>query len=451
MRVICLDEGLRQSTLLPPGFRWSTAEVLVESEVLPGAAVVRDAADLERLKAVLTPVCAATLPLIGLNDSLQPLVDQVISPAVPTIAAALMAMRPTIERARKLPPVLMEVQDPATHLLAYLAVRDATLDPVYDVGCPQIGRLAASDRLGASVAQAAEQLVAWRYLTSAFCTYLNVCPSCASARLLVREECPACRSTNIADESIIHHFRCATEAPESHFRQGWDLVCPKCRHYLTHFSVDYDKPGLTIVCRACGHQTGEPAIGFQCLDCKLHDDAGRLMRREVKSYRLTGAGRAAVFDPVTLARLAAVAEQPAACAAMPEAPGDEVLAPSGCTLVEVRFPPSGRSPWRFPGLASTSPADKRSRELVRRLVQEHFGIDVRRIAEADRGFEIVVDRGADDVRIELPAIEQKLKVLVANPVAFDLTVKPMREPPGVVAAAARANFARVESESALSL
>lgn len=302
MRVLCFDESVRQSPL-PPGFRWSRTERAADGEMPPVAAVLRDAADFDRLKSTLPPSWAAAILLVGLSESLRAVADQIVCPTTPTIAGTLLTLEQSVHRAARLPRMFADMKDGPVYLLAHLAVRDIGLDPLYDTACRSIFRLGASERLGKDVESAAEQLVGWRYLKSSFFDKINICPSCTSARILLREECPACRSANVRDENIIHHFRCATQAPEGHFRQGQDLVCPKCRQYLNHFSVDYDKPGVTLVCRECGHQTSDPVIGFRCLDCNAHDDAKRLVARTVKSYALTEEGRAAAFDPVVLARL----------------------------------------------------------------------------------------------------------------------------------------------------
>jgi CheY-like chemotaxis protein len=115
----------------------------------------------------------------------------------------------------------------------------------------------------------------------------NVCPRCDSVRLHVREECSKCRSPDIAEESYLHHFKCAYQGPESQFRRGDDLVCPKCKQELRHFGAEYDRPGTMLVCNACGHAASEPSVGFVCLDCGTHSDSETCSTRDVHSYELT--------------------------------------------------------------------------------------------------------------------------------------------------------------------
>lgn len=116
---------------------------------------------------------------------------------------------------------------------------------------------------------------------------LQRCDRCGSSRFTVREECPQCHAPDIIEEASLHHFRCAHQAPESDFRVGDALVCPKCRRELSHFSVDYDKPGTLIRCRGGGHVASAPRVGFVCLDCLAHYDGEAVPTRDAYSHRLT--------------------------------------------------------------------------------------------------------------------------------------------------------------------
>ena len=117
-----------------------------------------------------------------------------------------------------------------------------------------------------------------------------VCRRCDSTRMHVREECAKCRSADLVEEPYLHHFKCAYQGPESGFRHGDMLVCPKCRRELLNFGYDYDRPGTMIVCRVCGHGASEPAIGFVCIDCAAGTDAEASPTRDVFSYELTEQG-----------------------------------------------------------------------------------------------------------------------------------------------------------------
>jgi CheY-like chemotaxis protein len=140
------------------------------------------------------------------------------------------------------------------------------------------------------VTREAESLCEHGLLKRDFFERFHICPRCDSYRLHVREECPQCRSSNLAEEQYIHHFRCAFQGPESEFRRGDELICPKCHHELSHFGYDYDRPGNMIVCGSCGHAASEPSVGFVCLDCGAHTDSDVSATRDVFSYQLTDQG-----------------------------------------------------------------------------------------------------------------------------------------------------------------
>jgi hypothetical protein len=140
---------------------------------------------------------------------------------------------------------------------------------------------------GHTVINEASKLVKSGFLSPSFFDRVHVCGNCGSSQFNVREECPECRSSNLREEPYLHHFKCAYLGPESDFRRGDDLVCPKCRRELTHFGSDYDKPGTMIVCGSCGHQTSEPMVGFVCLSCGHHTDGDTIPTRDIQSYALT--------------------------------------------------------------------------------------------------------------------------------------------------------------------
>lgn len=140
------------------------------------------------------------------------------------------------------------------------------------------------------VAREAEGLCGHDLLKREFFDRFHICGRCDSARVYVREECSKCGSSDLVDEQYLHHFRCAYQGPESEFRRGDDLICPKCRRELSHFGHDYDRPGTMIVCRHCQHAASDPAIGFVCLDCGSHSDGESCRTRDMHSYELTDQG-----------------------------------------------------------------------------------------------------------------------------------------------------------------
>ena len=116
------------------------------------------------------------------------------------------------------------------------------------------------------------------------------CGRCGSARLNTFEACPQCSGADLVEESLVHHFRCGWQAAESHFTQGRILVCPKCRRELRHLGVDYDKPGMIVVCRACKATNSEPLVKFACLDCSAVTQSADATSIDWYHYDLTEEG-----------------------------------------------------------------------------------------------------------------------------------------------------------------
>ena len=68
------------------------------------------------------------------------------------------------------------------------------------------------------------------------------------------------------------------------------MFARKCRMELSHFSVDYDKPGTMTQCQCCGHATSEPAVGFVCTECEARYDGDSVRTRDVYAYELSEIG-----------------------------------------------------------------------------------------------------------------------------------------------------------------
>jgi CheY-like chemotaxis protein len=136
-----------------------------------------------------------------------------------------------------------------------------------------------------------KDLLARKFVNREFFDRFHVCSRCDCSHFNIREECVECGSSHLEEESYLHHFKCAYQGPESDFREDDDLVCPKCRMELSHFSVDYDKPGSMMKCQSCGHATSEPSVGFVCMECEAKYDGDTIRMRDVHSYDLTEQGR----------------------------------------------------------------------------------------------------------------------------------------------------------------
>jgi len=195
------------------------------------------------------------------------------------------------DRHAEIHPDIIKSSDPADRILARLHVSGGTLEPLRGGthrSLIQWNLIADSDGLEGAISK----LESEGFLETSFFERVHHCPSCKSARLLIREECHACGSAHLKEETYLHHFRCAYQGPESDFREGGELVCPKCRRTLAHFGQDYDRPGLTVKCNSCADLTTEPFIAFLCVDCATRTPADAAPTRDVVSGVVTDTGRA---------------------------------------------------------------------------------------------------------------------------------------------------------------
>jgi hypothetical protein len=143
---------------------------------------------------------------------------------------------------------------------------------------------------GAGVRQHLETLADLELLQRRHFMRTHACNKCGSARQQVYEACPGCGSADIAEEVIVHHYRCGCQRAESYFIQGNLLICPKCRRELKHLGVDYGKPGKICVCRACGVASSEPSSRFVCMDCYTATPAETAPTTDWYHYDLTELG-----------------------------------------------------------------------------------------------------------------------------------------------------------------
>lgn len=202
------------------------------------------------------------------------------------------ALRPLADRMAALPSDLLAKEDPAYGLIGYLAVRGIDLVPVTDPTQPRVIDFAERNRMPLLDGWV-EHLASEGLLHGTFAERVNGCADCGSARILVRDQCVSCGSSEISEQVILHHFPCACQAPEKTFQaEDGSLRCPKCRRGLDHVSVDYEVSADLCECLACGDITHQPAAGFRCIDCGITGFGQDLVEREILSYALTVAGRA---------------------------------------------------------------------------------------------------------------------------------------------------------------
>ena len=130
---------------------------------------------------------------------------------------------------------------------------------------------------------------------------VHTCPECGDSHLLFVECCPKCKSSNIKQEAILHHFRCANISPESTYQWDGELRCPKCKKLLRHVGVDYDRPATVYTCYDCGNNFMRSSMRVQRTNCGTSTTPDALIAVDVLEYKLTSDGlRAFATDEALL-------------------------------------------------------------------------------------------------------------------------------------------------------
>lgn len=163
-----------------------------------------------------------------------------------------------------------------------------TLRPHYNPDAPLGYAYPCADELlngwPAGAVELLEDLVAEGLLDRRLEGKVHLCPSCGWHTLNFIEVCPRCGDLDIRVEEVIHHFACAHVGPWSEFKQGVDLICPKCDQRLRHMGLDYEKPSDTYVCRHCGHVFNESPVQGRCFRCEHVTPAEELRPTRVYAY-----------------------------------------------------------------------------------------------------------------------------------------------------------------------
>ncbi|MXN65832.1 hypothetical protein GR183_13035 [Stappia sp. GBMRC 2046] len=139
-----------------------------------------------------------------------------------------------------------------------------------------------------------ERLADAGLLERQFCQRLHLCRHCNSSRIFAREVCISCRSSNLTESALVHHYACGTQASQTDFEQREGYVCPKCNKKLRHYGVDYDKPGAVFSCGCCGASMAEPDVGFTCSGCGGYTCGEESETRDWYHYSLLPDGLAAL-------------------------------------------------------------------------------------------------------------------------------------------------------------
>lgn len=123
-----------------------------------------------------------------------------------------------------------------------------------------------------------------------FVERIHLCPVCQSSVLLFTECCSKCQSSNIKEEDMIHHFRCANISPESEYQYDGELRCPKCKHFLQHIGIDYDRPAKVYTCNECGAAQMHSGMKVICAVCGHTTQPHTLTPYDIKEYTFTQTG-----------------------------------------------------------------------------------------------------------------------------------------------------------------
>lgn len=133
-----------------------------------------------------------------------------------------------------------------------------------------------------------------QWLIAEFLDTVYVCNHCEDGFLIYREVCPHCFSSDLAEQEIIHHFRCAHVAPISKFIQNennlGELSCPKCYKELQHVGVDYDRPAVIQHCNKCHKDFQNVSIMTRCSSCSQEIPVEHLFKKKINKYRITPKG-----------------------------------------------------------------------------------------------------------------------------------------------------------------
>jgi CheY-like chemotaxis protein len=266
------------------GMHASLADGTFDAILLNQKATTRD------LSVIWTTKTLHLLPIIDMTGSLPKQVDldgsKISLEETRDLDRLINSFR---ERREKLHHDLVYSDDIAEKLIGRLFVSGGKLEPRYDPTAKEY--VCYNTMLDfRSIEKEIRDLLTQGFVERSFYDRFHMCGQCGSSHFNIREQCVECGSSHLSEEFYLHHFKCAYQGPESDFRMEDDLVCPKCRMELSHFSVDYDKPGSMMQCQDCSHATSEPNIGFVCMDCEAQYDGDTVRARDVYSYELTNQG-----------------------------------------------------------------------------------------------------------------------------------------------------------------
>lgn len=398
VRILGLPRNIEKS-FVPEG------AVECDPHEMPDVVVLTEPGAASLISSRLQFGCAAILPIIdaapreGQFSLSRGSRFDLLSGASPgELGDALTLLSPIVKRLRNLPRAVRESKDPRMALLARIAVRDRGIVPRRDAAV--LDTFSYTDESAVpGMLNHAEDLAEHGLLNRYFFDTLITCPRCSSGRVAVRERCASCQSSNLIEESILHHLRCTYQAPEHEFKDADGLWCPKCRARLVHFGVDYDRPGSVSLCRACGHASGESSVGFVCLDCEQESGADDMGTRTIHRYDVSEAGLECLRNGNALATTGGRNDSAAQrirnfCAREAEANGPF------CILAAVMSPPRGQTAGRL---------FTQTRALYASAMQETFTAGTETIAHELHFLALLSGDAKVDVERALPEIRVALE------------------------------------------
>jgi CheY-like chemotaxis protein len=277
-------EDFNSDRLSARGVRASLADGSFDAIMLNECASVRD------LSVIWTTKTLHLLPIIDMTGSLPKLADldgtKICIEETGELDRLIAAFK---KRRANLHEDLVYSDDIGEKLIGRMFVSGGSLQPRYNPASREL--ICYNTVLDfRSIDKEIKEHLARGFVHREFFDRFHTCDRCGSSHFNIREECVECGSGHLEEEAYLHHFKCAYQGPESDFREDDDLVCPKCRMELSHFSVDYDKPGSMMQCQSCDHATSEPDIGFVCMECEAHYGGDTVHTRNIYAYELTQDG-----------------------------------------------------------------------------------------------------------------------------------------------------------------
>jgi DNA-directed RNA polymerase subunit M/transcription elongation factor TFIIS len=114
---------------------------------------------------------------------------------------------------------------------------------------------------------------------------IYLCPSCGSADLRPRLQCPSCSSINLARGEALVHYHCGyVDFVDKFMVNDSTLKCPKCGRILKQVGIDYGEPGQTYRCLDCQEFFYYPVECWVCKKCNYKFKVSAAMIETVYSF-----------------------------------------------------------------------------------------------------------------------------------------------------------------------